>query len=103
MPIQGIAAANMLVCNSMVQSAQVMHNMPCHEVADSETHHDDQHQNSSKTTCGVLCANLCAITAMSDATQSISIVTLPVLLIFFAPRYTSITLASLQRPPIFLS
>jgi len=108
MPIQSMAAANMLVCNSVMQSTKTTQAMPCHEAtvdknAATEHHHSQQHQNSCKTNCGMLCASLCAMTALPHDIHSTQVNDTSLASTFFVQSYTSITLASLQRPPIFLS
>jgi hypothetical protein len=113
MPLQGFAAASMRICNGMmpaqvVPSAhQAAHSMPCHEPEKSlsavSAQLDKKHAHSCKASCAALCASLCAMTALSSnvapfvlplSTQAVSIL---------HQSYTSIALASLQRPPIRLS
>lgn len=121
LPMQALATANMLICNSMMQAHSVklsvvnesvelaISHMPCHNAMQSgasdnssdKTHHQDSHQPSShKSSCASICANVCALTAMPVNIQST-----------FAPNFTqtidlnhqshaSITLPNLQRPPI---
>jgi hypothetical protein len=108
LPLQSIAAANMLVCNSLMQLAQGQaltqtpaqaNSMPCHDMGKKPDH---QHQKSSKN-CGVLCNSLCAVVAISDMpTMSIQLPTAQ-LIGLNAESYISITLPQLQRPPILLT
>lgn len=116
-PLQGVAAASMLVCNSVMQiqqlqqvsQAQQMQDMPCHAHVKStaqvdntaDTHTD--HGKSNSPHCKNTCTTLCAITALPagakttilpNAAEHDSAADFP---------YVSITLPSLQRPPIFLA
>ena len=119
MPLQAIAAANMLVCNSLMQATKSAVNsavnsenaksMPCHQhkvsqLSDTKQHganHQDQQKSPCKTNCVSICANLCALTALSnqvkpslmqDNTQAID---------FNHQIYVSVTQVSPQRPPNF--
>jgi hypothetical protein len=108
LPLQSIAAANMLVCNSLMQLAHgqaLSHtsvqgdSMPCHDMGQKPDH---QQQKSLKN-CGVLCSSLCAVVAISDIqTMSMQLPTAE-LIGLNAESYISITLPQLQRPPIFLA
>ena len=111
MPLQSIAAANMLVCNSMMQS----HNskisasphqtaaMPCQEHMASAHTTDSKHKNTCKSTCGALCSTLCAMTALPNSINTtLTLISSP--LVGLAEQsYASVTLPNTQRPPIFLS
>lgn len=107
MPLQGVAAANMSICNSLMQSdaqqeAETMKNMPCHDNVDGSAHHAKKHSEKStcKTSCATLCASLSAMTALPSMTPatvylvSTQAVNLP------QQAYVSITQPNLQRPPI---
>ena len=113
LPLQGIAAANMSVCNSMsdIPKNSPQENKPCHESmaemvkVDTSIHaHTESSSDSSrKTTCATLCASMCAMTALTSDLKS---QTLQISSQIFSPAYqsyTSITLPNPQRPPIQLS
>jgi hypothetical protein len=115
MPLQSIAAANMLVCNSMMQShsSPEQQGMACHKhMASTEkagnhetniAHSTDTHKTTCKSTCGTLCSTLCAMTALaSNINTTINANSSP-LLRLADPSYASVTLPNSQRPPIFLS
>lgn len=114
MPLQGIAAANMLVCNSTMQMQQLHQapeqadSMPCHAHMKQATVHADaaaDHGKSTpcKTSCNTLCANLCAIAALPTSNKAAMLPSVAALIGAVDFPYASITLPSLQRPPIFLS
>lgn len=126
-PLQGIAAANMLVCNSMmqlqqaqasqhIQQAQQTQTMPCHAhlksvqadlSADSSTHTDHGKTNQSKSLhpapCKSVCASVCAMTALPTNAKPAMLSAASALVSVAHSPYVSITLPSLQRPPIFLA
>ncbi|OZA06666.1 MAG: hypothetical protein B7X95_01780 [Methylophilaceae bacterium 17-44-8] len=107
LPIKAFASTNMLICNSMMQytqAQQMVDAMPCHQEAVSEeladTHTEHQNSASYQSICASVCANACAFTAIgfdipttftTDASQAID---------FNQLSYRSVTLPSLQRPPI---
>lgn len=107
MPIQAFAAANMLVCNSMMKLNTLktpINATACHEhVSDADDSATPSHAEDSahqKPSCASACAHLCALVAITIQTP---------LTFAFSPvqafdanhqDYTSVTLASLQRPPI---
>jgi hypothetical protein len=107
-PLQGIAATNMSICNSLMQSIaqQVMQGMSCHDDTSSGAQLTEKHsgkhgeEDTCKTNCAALCASLNAMTVLtgmkSDTAFLISsqAVNLP------QQVYVSITQPSLQRPPI---
>lgn len=111
MPLQAVAAANMLVCNSMMQTEsnqQQLETMPCHEemtsvAADIENPMHGKHQGSCKTNCATLCSSLCAMTALPIDIKSALLPVSDLLVSSTHQTYASITLPSLQRPPILLS
>ena len=81
-PLQSIAAANMLVCNSMMTIDKVSeksHMMPCHEDMNStvsnNTHqkHDSDTSNNNKDACKANCASLAAMAAVSSYLKSTSL------------------------------
>ena len=112
MPLQGIAAANMSICNSMMQSnvQQAMQNMPCHKAMAKDSVTDEvnkqapeKQQNFCKTVCDSLCASLNAMTALPSNTPAATYLVSAQLVNFSHQNYASITQPNLQRPPIFLA
>ncbi|EUJ10773.1 hypothetical protein Meth11DRAFT_1601 [Methylophilaceae bacterium 11] len=116
MPLQGIAAANMLVCNSTMQIQQMQQTqaqayaMPCHAHmaqsgghADAAADHGKSPTTACKTSCNTLCTNLCAIAALPMRNKAAMLPSVTTLIGSAHFSYASITLPSLQRPPIFLS
>lgn len=120
MPLQGITAANMSICNSLMQaqdsspkltqSQSHMQNMPCHQSIASKhmasmTKSPDscKHKAACKTSCAALCANLSALNALPSDIKPTSLSATPTVLVAYSQIYVSITQASLQRPPIFFS
>jgi hypothetical protein len=116
LPMQTIAAANMLVCNSLMQQAtiNVATEMPCHEqVADTHANlqtHDQQsdpfNQHTSQkgiSHCGMLCNSLCGFTGLPATTFNLLTTNRAVLIAALEVDYHSVTLPLLQRPPIFLT
>ena len=113
-PIQGLATANMLVCNSMMQinatnqseTKQSVDSMPCHQhIADvssssNSNQSDNYHQSSCKSSCASVCANMCALTTMPAHTQNHFALNLSQVFDFNHQTYASITQPNLQRPPI---
>jgi hypothetical protein len=92
MPVHALATANMLVCNSLMQSQAVkqsLSTMPCHQPM-KNTQSDASDKSPCKASCASVCANMCAMTAMPAAIQSS----------FNNQPYVSITQPNLQRPPI---
>lgn len=115
MPLQSVAAANMLICNSLMQSQSSTQQqvMPCHEdmLNDAKAgSHDadtadarDTHKTTSKSTCGALCTTFCATAALaSNINHTINSNSSP-LAGLAEQSYVSVTLPNSQRPPIFLS
>ena len=111
MPLQGFAAANMAACNSLMQAekiAEQVQNMPCHQnmknmqVSDKAVP-SENHKSGCKATCVTLCASLCAMTAIPSNIKPASLLVATKLVILTNQTYASITLPSLQRPPIFLA
>lgn len=125
LPMQALATANMLICNSMMQanivnksvvdeSAELTSEMPCHKTmqnvvsdnAHDKSHHQNSHQPSSqessshKSSCASVCANMCALTAMPVNIQSTFALNFTQTIDFNHQSYASITLPNLQRPPI---
>lgn len=116
MPLHALATANMLVCNSLMQSqtAEKLANttfsaMPCHQhmanMSDSSTSYEpgktsDFQQSPCKSSCAGVCANMCALTAMPVHTQSSFCLNVTQMFDFNSQPYASITQPNLQRPPI---
>lgn len=111
MPMQALATANMLVCNSMMQanivkqSAELTSNvMPCHQDSHSMVSENSEHVNHQqlphKSSCASVCANICALTAMPAQIQSTFALNFTQAFDFNHQSYASITLPNLQRPPI---
>ena len=106
MPLQALATANMLVCNSIMQSNVAMNEaentnsaaseMPCHQHKATNNHHQPDFKSSCKTTC----ANLCALTAMPVQIQSNFALNYTQVFDFNNQIYASIPQQNLQRPPI---
>ena len=106
MPMQALATANMLVCNSLMQSnaakyatektSSAVSEMPCHQ------HKATQKADESKSTssCNTTCANLCALTAMPVQIQSNFALNSTQVFDFNHQIYASIPQQNLQRPPI---
>lgn len=125
MPMQALATANMLVCNSIMQSTNVNLNaknaqqlpsqsieqsinqslaaMPCHQQMTKKSTQQSTSKATCKSICASLCANLCGLTAMQVQIQSIFAVNLAQTFDFSVQTYASITQPNLQRPPILLS
>jgi hypothetical protein len=116
MPLQSVAAANMLVCNSLMQAnhkplqiksatGAIVDNMPCHEARSDITDHSKQPSSTSveKGHCSTLCSSLCNVAALPHPLNlSLNTNGLTVA-IAIDQTYVSITLPAFQRPPIFLS
>ena len=114
-PLQSIAAANMLVCNSMMQAQsddqsnpQQVQAEPCHMhmagISKSIENPLEKHQSPScKTTCATLCASLNAMTALPSSIKPATFIVSTALISIPYQAYASITQPNLQRPPILLA
>lgn len=108
LPLQGIAAANMSICNSLMQvqtnRMKQMQNMPCHKQMPNVTNEQDscKHKSACKTNCATLCASLSGLTALPSDISLYLPMTLTTLLAY-TQTYASITQPNLQRPPILLA
>jgi hypothetical protein len=109
-PLQALAAANMLVCNGMMQaeaSKQIAAEMPCHQHvtkhAANHTKQAESHKSACKTNCATVCANLCALIAATNNIKLSFALNESQIVDFNQLIYVSITQTNLQRPPIFLS
>jgi hypothetical protein len=104
LPMQALAAANMLVCNSMMQLETVQPTesmMSCHEATADDTSERNHHpQSAHKSTCASACASMCALTAIPFHTNSSFALNSSQVIDFNHLHYVSITLPNLQRPPI---
>lgn len=118
MPLQSIAAADMLICNSMSMLkvknvSEQPENMPCHEHMASlikvstgdnnSTHTDTSHESDSKTSCATFCYGMCAMTVLPSDMKSEALLIPSQIFSLAYQAYTSVTLPNLQRPPIRLS
>jgi hypothetical protein len=111
MPLQGLAAANMSICNSMMQaqsSAPTSASMPCHKHMASMASDVNKNQQAPcktvcKTVCATLCASLGAITALPSDIKPAAFLASSALVSLPNQLYASITQPNLQRPPIVLS
>jgi hypothetical protein len=111
-PLQGFAAANMSVCNSMMQAQSIAPksvNMPCHKHMASEAKSQEASKHTApcktacKTVCATLCASLGAITALPSDIKPAAFLVSSALISLPNQLYASITQPNLQRPPIVLS
>ena len=121
-PLQGFAAANMSACNALMQATanqskqQKVIAMPCHEnmVGMTKTSgdlsnnhlsnkHSGKHKSACKTNCVTLCSSLCAMTALPSNIKPATLQDTSKAITLLSQSYASITLPSLQRPPILLS
>ena len=108
MPLQALAAVNLMVCNSLMQASatqpvQAVEAMPCHQmtsqVTSSADQADDEMQSQvCKARCATLCASMHALTVniLTDLPKSLSTA-----IDAYPVSYTSIAQQRLQRPPIF--
>jgi hypothetical protein len=110
-PLQGFAAANMSVCNSMMQLAAESKAsvMPCHKQVNMQmagmTKASDncKHKSTCKTVCATLCASLSGMTAVIQTTPAMPVLVASQAIVAHNETYTSYSPPNLQRPPIFLS
>jgi hypothetical protein len=109
-PLQGFSAANMSICNSLMQPSalqvsqepQALHDMPCHDSMNNNKQHAKKHgeNNPCKTSCAVLCASLNAMTALPSTTPATHFLVTAPTVNSSQQVYVSIIPPSLQRPPI---
>lgn len=113
-PMQALATANMLVCNSMMQSninQRNNANMPCHNMANmteisqqsTAKHQSPCCKPSCKTICATLCASVSAVGTLPSDIKPAPFLAATRLISLLHQSYDSITLPSLQRPPILLT
>jgi hypothetical protein len=111
MPLQALASANMLVCNNIMQAQAVQEvmeavatqQMPCHQHMDSSVKplkNQDSHQSSCKAQCAKVCANLSALSILTNNIKSNFQPETAQVFDINNQNYTSVNLPSLQRPPI---
>jgi hypothetical protein len=110
MPLQGFAAANMSICNSMMQAQSITPksvDMPCHKHMASMAGETKNQQMPCKTACKTVCATLCAslgaMTALPSDIKPAVFLASSALVSLPNQVYASITQPKLQRPPIFVS
>jgi hypothetical protein len=114
MPLQVLAAANMRVCNSVMQlsNQSTVSVMPCHNMkmamADmTKASDNDAHKNTGKSTCKTacasLCASLCSLTALNQTAAAMPVLVASQAIVAHNNTYTSYSPPKLQRPPNFLS
>ena len=114
MPLQAIAGANMLVCNSMTQAHtlsslqtqtqtqdQILLTdaMPCHQKIDSVVT-EKSSSYPCKASCASVCANMGAVIALTAPMQLSFALNTNHGFSFNNFSYASITQPNLQRPPI---
>lgn len=114
-PLQGFAAANMSICNSMMQAQMSEHqsvNKPCHmkgmqmasmTKASDNCAHKNTGKSTCKTTCATLCASLSSMTALNQTAPTMPVLAASQAIAAHSESYTSYSPPNLQRPPIFLS
>ncbi|HEY3299143.1 MAG TPA: hypothetical protein VGJ90_00065 [Methylophilaceae bacterium] len=105
--LQSVAAANMSVCNSMMQTPmneQSTAGMPCHQqMTGMYKAMHNKHGCIDKTTCKSICASFSAMTAIPSDIRHSTFSTVSSSIRMLHQSYTSVTLPNPQRPPIFLS
>jgi hypothetical protein len=112
-PLQGFAAANMSVCNSMMQltteskTESKVSVTPCHQnmhmASMAKTQDSSAHKSTCKTNCAALCASLSGITAITQTSPAMPVLVVSQISTAYSEAYISYTPPSLQRPPNFLS
>jgi hypothetical protein len=110
-PLQGFAAANMSICNSMMQShssEQQLQAKPCHMhmagmSKTTQNQNNCKHKDTCKTICATLCASLSVMATLPSNIKPASLQDTAKNITLLSQSYASITLPSPQRPPILLS
>ncbi len=110
-PLQCFAAANISICNSMMQAQMSQHqslNKPCHMTSMNmtnmtKTHDNCKHKSACKTNCATLCASLNGITTLTQTMHAVPEFAGSQALVASNKTYTSYSPPNLQRPPIFVS
>ena len=115
MPLQALASANMLVCNSIMQAQatkvftqpatakQSAQQASCHQHINNsveQVKHQDNHQPSCNALCAATCASLSALSVLANNIKFNFQPENMQLFDFNNQIYASITLPNLQRPPI---
>ena len=121
MPLQGVVAANMSICNSMMQAQNHQQNYqqnqgqqnveqqqakPCHmhmSGLSSVKQNSCKHNTACKTTCATLCTNLSVMIEMPSDIKPANFMVSTILISIPNQAYASITQPNLQRPPILLA
>ena len=122
MPLQGFVAANISICNNLMQAEAnqakqlEIQTAPCHEHMAGMTktsgdlsnnhlsnNHSGKHKSACKTSCATLCSSLCAMTALPSNIKPATLQDTSKAMTLLSQSYASITLPSPQRPPILLS
>ena len=115
MPLQGLAIANMSVCNSMMQMAaeSKVSVMPCHKhtnmqmagmsKAGDSCAHKSTGKSTCKTACDTLCASLSGMNAFNQTSSAIPALAASQAIVAHSKTYTSYSPPNLQRPPILLA
>ncbi len=107
MPLQALAAANLMLCNSLMQAgvtqpAQAAKVMPCHQVASQISNAGQTGDESQSQVCKARCATMCAsMHALTMNIQTDLPKNLSTAIDAYPVSYTSIAQQRLQRPPIF--
>ena len=114
-PLQALATANMLVCNSMMQAqsheqsnSQQVQAEPCHKhmagMSKTTENPSQKHQSPCcKASCATLCASLNVMTTLPSAIKPATFLASTPLMRMPHQVYAAITQPKLQRPPILLA
>lgn len=103
LPLQSIASASMIVCNSMMTRQSQTDTCHQHHLQQSEQKNHSDHTSSAKLHCVVLCASLCATNAIGSQMTLHLPTAARTAFIPLKTVYASISLPSLLRPPIAFS
>ncbi len=103
LPMQSIASASMLVCNSMMTRQSETDTCHQHHLQQSEEKNHSEHTSSANLHCVVVCASLCAANAIGSQMTLHLPTAAQTVFIPLKTVYASITLPSLLRPPISFS
>ena len=114
-PLQALATANMLVCNSLMQTQsndqnklQQVQVKPCHMhmagMSKTTGNPSQKHQSPCcKASCATLCASLNVMTTLPSGIKPATFLVSTPLMSMPHQAYASITQPNLQRPPILLA
>lgn len=107
--LQSFAAAQMSVCNSMIQSKSPLMSlstMPCHDHMDGMSmdmeNTKGEKNSTNKNFCTTLCSSLGAIIVLPRHIHPTAFQVVSLIYVDYQ-HYTSITLPRPQRPPILFS